>query len=251
MSESKFVEEAANTRDSRVFAVLVVAAGMGSRLGEGIPKAAVEVAGKTLLEWSLEGVRASGRAARIVVTVPSGDSVLRSVAERFGALAVEGGATRAESVHAALMAIAGAGAQPGAPVSSPDAVLIHDAARCFTPVSVYESVYAALEAGERAVVPVLPVVDTVKTVDEAGYVTGTPVRSELRAVQTPQGFDMETLLQAHRDVARLDAELAEAITDDAMLAETLGIPVLTVPGHADAFKVTAPLDLIVARALYE
>lgn len=62
---------------------------------------------------------------------------------------------------------------------------------------------------------------------------------------------METLLQAHRDVARLDAELAEAITDDAMLAETLGIPVLTVPGHADAFKVTAPLDLIVARALYE
>ena len=251
MSESRFLETTANARGSRAFAVVVVAAGMGTRLGEPLPKAAVEVAGKTLLQWALEGVVASGVASRIVVTVPPGDTVLRQVCEGFGALAVDGGATRADSVHAALAAISQAAPITGAPDTEPDAVLVHDSARCFTPVSVFENVCDALSAGEKAVIPVLPVVDTIKSIDAAGYVIGTPARSELRAVQTPQGFDLATLLQANRDLKKMDPVTAETITDDAMLAETLGIPVKTVPGHADAFKVTTPLDLILARALYE
>lgn len=234
-----------------VFAVVVVAAGSGSRLGQGIPKAAVIVGGKTLLEWALEGVRASGVASRVVVTVPAGEIELRAVCQRFNALAVEGGATRAESVTAALAALATAPIQPGFGNEEVTSVLVHDAARCFTPVESYQRVAGALGSGELAVIPVVPVVDTIKTVDIAGTVTGTPVRSELRAVQTPQGFDLKTLLDAHEQVKSLDIETAERITDDAMLAETLGICVATVPGSTEAFKVTTPLDLALAQALYE
>lgn len=238
------------TGNGSVLAVVVVAAGSGSRLGAGVPKAAVTVAGRSLLEWALEGVLASGVASRLVVTVPAGDTDLRKVCDRYGALAVEGGATRAESVTAALAALADAPVLAGAPVGEPTAVLVHDAARCFTPAEVFHRVAGQLVAGERAVIPVLPVVDTIKTVGASGYVTGTPARAELRAVQTPQGFDLPTLVQAHRDVATLPAGIAEAITDDAMLAETLGIPVATVAGAPESFKITTPLDFALAQTLY-
>ena len=241
----------ATTSAGSVLAVVIVAAGSGSRLGAGRPKAAVQVAGRTLLEWALAGARESGVAARLVVTVPPQDVALRQVCARYGALAVPGGATRAESVTAALSALADAAPLPGAPEQLPTGVLVHDAARCFTPASVYHRVAAALESGEKAVIPALPVVDTIKTVDAAGYVSGTPPRAQLRAVQTPQGFDLATLVQAHRDVASLAPEVAESITDDAMLAETLGLPVATVEGAAEAFKITTPLDLTLATALYD
>lgn len=233
----------------RVFAVVVVAAGSGSRLGYGLPKAQVPVAGKELLRWALEGVKATGLASRLIVTVPAGDTALTAIAEEFGALAVTGGATRAESVVAALNAINRAPAQGGMSDSDPDAVLVHDCARCFTPVEAFHAVAQALESGEKAVIPVVPVVDTVKSVDSNEYVSGTPVRSQLRAVQTPQGFDLSTLLAAYAKASQQG--LAESITDDAMLAETMGIPVLCVAGSEDSFKITTRLDLALARALYE
>lgn len=233
-----------------VLAVLIVAAGSGSRLGAGIPKAAVEIAGKTLLEWAILGALTSGVAARLVVTVPPGDTQLTGICARYGALAVPGGANRAESVTAALAALDDARPLPGSPHTKPTGVLVHDAARCFTPTSVYRRVSDALASGEQSVIPVLPVVDTIKTVDSQGYVTGTPARAELRAVQTPQGFDLLTLIQAHRDVAGLPAELTETITDDAMLAETLGLPVATVEGDPQALKITTPLDYTLATALH-
>lgn len=233
-----------------VLAVLIVAAGSGSRLGAGIPKAAVEIAGRTLLEWALLGALKSGVASRLVVTVPPGDTLLTEICSRYGALAVPGGASRAESVTAALAALEGAEPLPGASSAPPTGVLVHDAARCFTPACVYRRIARALEAGEQAVIPVLPVVDTVKTVNAQGYVTGTPARAELRAVQTPQGFDLPTLVQAHRDVASLPAGVAETITDDAMLAETLGLPVATVEGDPQALKITTPLDYTLAGALH-
>lgn len=251
MSETNFYETASADphQEGSALAVLLVAAGSGSRLGAGIPKAAVKVGGRTLLEWALMGAVASGVACRLVVTVPPGDTGLRQICARYGACAVDGGASRAESVTAGLTAIEQAQPLPGALQQLPTGVLVHDAARCFTPVESYRRVAAALEQGQKAVIPVLPVVDTIKSVDAAGYVTGTPVRSELRAVQTPQGFDLPTLLQAHRDVASLPPGVAEAITDDAMLAETLGIPVATVAGAAEALKITTPLDLAVAETL--
>jgi 2-C-methyl-D-erythritol 4-phosphate cytidylyltransferase len=121
-------------------------------------------------------------------------------------------------------------------------VLVHDAARPLTPPELIDEVAAAVRAGHDAVIPVLPVVDTIKRVDAAGSVVDTVDRSSLRAVQTPQGFSRATLLAAHA-AAEIDA------TDDAGLAERIGVPVHTIPGREEALKVTRPFDLVVAEAL--
>ena len=213
---------------------LVPAAGMGVRLGENMPKAFVEIAGRTLLERALDGLTTSGALSRVIVIVPE---VLRErTIELCASVAVEvdvvvGGAERTDSVRAGLVAAGHA-----------DIVLVHDAARCLTPPSLILRVVDAVASGARAVVPVLPVVDTMKSVDSAGVVTGTVDRATLRSVQTPQGFDGATLRRAY-------AEFPESATDDAGLVERLGVDVHTVRGDADAFKITTPMDLILARAL--
>jgi 2-C-methyl-D-erythritol 4-phosphate cytidylyltransferase len=120
-------------------------------------------------------------------------------------------------------------------------VLVHDAARCLTPVSVFERVIGAVRGGAVAVVPGLAVVDTIKQVDAGGVVVATPPRSSLRAVQTPQGFRRDVLERAH-------AVSSEA-TDDAALVEALGEAVLVVEGDALAFKVTTPGDLDAATRI--
>jgi 2-C-methyl-D-erythritol 4-phosphate cytidylyltransferase len=104
-------------------------------------------------------------------------------------------------------------------------------------------VVTALREGLRAVIPVLPVVDTVKAVDANGVVLGTPERAGLRAVQTPQGFETELLRRAY------DRAAGAVVTDDASLVEFLGTPVHTVAGDIRAFKITTPLDLRLAQAL--
>jgi 2-C-methyl-D-erythritol 4-phosphate cytidylyltransferase len=117
---------------------------------------------------------------------------------------------------------------------------VHDAARCLTPVSVIQAVTHAVLGGQRAVVPVLRVVDTIKQVDPHGRVVGTLDRATLRVVQTPQGFAGDLLRQAHQAPAG-------PVTDDAGLVEALGATVTTVPGHPHAFKITTPFDLVVAE----
>ncbi|MFD7948192.1 2-C-methyl-D-erythritol 4-phosphate cytidylyltransferase, partial [Streptomyces sp. NPDC059744] len=129
-------------------------------------------------------------------------------------------------------------------------VLVHDAARPLVPVDTVDAVIEAVRDGAPAVVPALPLADTVKEVEPGAPgapepVLGTPVRARLRAVQTPQGFDRDTLVRAHATVA-LDGEGA---TDDAGMVEQLGAPVVVVPGHEEAFKVTRPLDLVLAEAV--
>ncbi|OUM43511.1 2-C-methyl-D-erythritol 4-phosphate cytidylyltransferase [Arthrobacter sedimenti] len=224
--------------------VVLVAAGSGQRLGQGIPKARVLCGGRTLLEHSLESVVASGVAASVVVVLPAGDGVLSAVVDRAGRRAagvgtvritgVAGGATRAASVRAGLDAL-----PPSAAV-----VLVHDAARALTPSSVFQRVVAAVLAGAPAVIPVLPVVDTVKVVT-GDVVTATPDRAALRAVQTPQGFDARALRAAHASATASDL----GVTDDAMLLEAQGATVHVVEGDALAFKVTTPLDLVIAEAV--
>jgi 2-C-methyl-D-erythritol 4-phosphate cytidylyltransferase len=118
---------------------------------------------------------------------------------------------------------------------------VHDAARCLTPVPVVEAVVAALHAGAEAVVPVLPVADTVKEVD-GDRVVATLDRAALRVVQTPQGFRRDVLERAH-------ASGQPALTDDAGLVEALGGAVTTVAGSEEAFKVTRPIDLLLAEAV--
>jgi 2-C-methyl-D-erythritol 4-phosphate cytidylyltransferase len=215
-----------------------------------------------MLLHALRGVVDAGVARQVCVAVPADDDELAAVCRAFaeeranqgGAIpemtVVRGGASRADSVRAALDAL-----QPGTMH-----VLVHDAARPFTPAEVFLRVAEALRHGAAAVIPAVPVVDTVKSVaptsghqaDLAGeVVTGTPARELLRAVQTPQGFDAETLLKAHLAAQAWPEERAAAITDDAMLVESIGLPVYVVPGDPRSLKITTPLDLHVAEALVD
>ena len=209
---------------------IVPAAGSGERLGAGTAKAFVSLGGRTLLEMAVDGLRASGVIERVVVAAPP-QRVAETV-ELLGerAAVVAGGSERLDSVRLALAA-----------VGDPEFVLVHDAARPLTPADQIRRVVAALSEGQRAVIPVLSVIDTIKAVDANGVVLGTPERSGLRAVQTPQGFETALLRRAY--------DRATAATDDAALVENLGVPVHTVAGDALAFKITTPLDLLLAEAV--
>ncbi|MDM7990914.1 2-C-methyl-D-erythritol 4-phosphate cytidylyltransferase [Arthrobacter sp. zg-Y877] len=230
--------------------VVVVAGGSGQRLGYGMPKAQVPLAGEPMLLHTLRAVQAADIASAIVVAVPAGDTLMRGICAEFGAAvrAVDGGATRPESVRAALAVLP----------ADLDAVLVHDAARALTPPEVFHRVAAALAAGATAVIPAVPVVDTVKDtapVPQAESaaaerrVTGTPDRARLRAVQTPQGFDAALLRRAHQAALSFDPAAAAAVTDDAMLVESLGAEVYVVEGSQLSLKITTPLDLVLAEAI--
>ncbi len=144
---------------------------------------------------------------------------------------VEGANERTESVRRGLAALGEA-----------EIVLVHDAARALTPPSLISRVVAEVRSGRRAVVPALPVADTIKAVDSDGAVTGTPDRSHLRAIQTPQGFRADVLIRAYEAAA-------EGATDDAGLVERLGETVHTIAGEPLAFKITTPHDLLLAEAI--
>jgi len=209
-------------------------------LGPGAPKALRLLRGETLLVHAVRRVAAAGPVGLIVVAAPPGqlDEVLQLLAPVVPAgvalRVVAGGASRQASVAAALAAVG----------EDHPIVLVHDAARALAPPQLVERVVAAVQAGHRAVVPVLPVVDTVKRVDPQGIVTGTVDRTALRAVQTPQGFRRETLAAAH-------AAAVDEHTDDAGLAERLGVQVATVPGDPAAMKITQPLDLRIAELILD
>ena len=231
-------------------AAVVPAAGAGVRLGAGIPKAFVELDGRTMLERAVSGLLASGVVDDVVAVVPA-DQVRRAeslLAQlRVGdhlVVVTTGGAERTDSVRNGLAALGDAGSAAPARYEPTryDVVLVHDAARCLTPAEPIRRVVDAVRAGEVAVVPVLPVIDTVKQVDGDGYVVGTPDRAALRAVQTPQGFAPDILLAAY-DAA------GDTATDDAGLVERLGRRVATVDGDARSFKITTAEDR--ARALGE
>jgi len=232
---------------------LVPAAGRGERLGGSVPKALVPVRGEPLLVHAVRGLHKAGCVDAVVVAAPPADVVsAREALARAGvdALVVPGGTSRTQSVRLALAAAAAA--LETVDPAEPSIVLVHDAARAFTPAEVIRTVVAAVAAGAPAVIPVLAMADTVKLVDAAGVVIDTPNRAGLRIVQTPQGFAVETLRRAYAALAG-DAEHPGASrtdpTDDAGLVERLGVPVGTVPGHPHAMKITTPFDLAVAEAV--
>lgn len=220
-------------------AVLVPAAGLGLRLGPGTPKALRPLRGESLLVHAVRRIIATPSVGCVVVAAPPDaiDQVAIMLAPLRGPdtaeiTVVAGGATRQASVAAALAVVA----------ERYDIVLVHDAARALTPSLLFERVATAIREGHGAVIPVLPVVDTIKQVDTAGDVLGTVDRSALRAVQTPQGFRRTVLEAAH-------AAAVDDLTDDAGLAEKIGITVHTVPGDDAAMKITRPFDLAVAELL--
>jgi 2-C-methyl-D-erythritol 4-phosphate cytidylyltransferase len=214
--------------------LIVPAAGRGERLGAGVPKALLPLAGQPLLVHAVRGALSSRVVDVVVVAAPADrvDEVRGLLAGEATELrVVRGGADRRESVARALAELP----------PEIDTVLVHDAARCLTPPAVFAAVAAALAGGAAAVVPAVPVADTVKRVAD-GVVVGTPDRDTLRAVQTPQGFRRDVLEQAH-------ATEPGAATDDAGLVERLGYQVSVVGGHEEAFKITRSLDLVLAEAI--
>ncbi len=220
-----------NSSTSDPVVALVPAAGRGLRLLEGKPKAFVDLGGSTLLQLSVDGLTASGAVDRIVVIVPA--DLVDYTGQLLGpsVAVVAGGSERTESVRLGL-----------AEARDAAIVLVHDAARALTPPSLVARVVDEVRAGRGAVVPALPVTDTVKAVDATGAVVGTPDRGTLRAIQTPQGFRADILFRAY-------AEAADIATDDAGLVERLGERVHTISGDSMAFKITTPFDLLLAKAL--
>jgi 2-C-methyl-D-erythritol 4-phosphate cytidylyltransferase len=217
---------AANGRST--VAAILVAAGSGERLGADVPKAFVLVDGTSLLGHAF--VRFDAHPAIDVVVVVAPASHVDEASRLTGATVVAGGDTRQASVAAGLDAL---------PLGI-ELVLVHDVARPFVPDSVIDAVVTALRDGADAVVPVVPIHDTVRRVDPDGTLAEVVDRSTLAAVQTPQGFRRDVLVAAHQQGAGLSA------TDDAALIDALGRRVVAVPGADEAFKITTPLDL--ARA---
>ncbi|WP_420368879.1 2-C-methyl-D-erythritol 4-phosphate cytidylyltransferase [Curtobacterium sp. L1-20] len=214
-------------------AVVVVAAGSGTRLGVGTAKAFVPVAGRLVLARALEPVFALPEPTLVVVVAPASllDACHEVVASVAGAAAaytavVPGGADRHASVEAGLAVLP----------DSVTTVLVHDAARCLTPAAQFTRVFDAVATGDGAgFVPALPVTDTVKRVD-GDVVAETVDRSALVGVQTPQGFPLAALRTAY-------SVSGQAETDDAGVFAAAGGTVRVVPGDADAFKITTPWDL--------
>lgn len=220
---------------------LVAAAGRGTRLGADVPKAYVELRGRTLLERSVRAMITSEFVDEIIVLVsPAMEDYASSILGRIDSdvpiRIVHGGGERADSVWAGLQAIPDEDA----------VVLIHDAARALTPPGMIARVAKRVLDGATAVIPVLPVADTIKEV-EGTVVLSTPDRSRLRAVQTPQGFNLAALRRANLDYWAQDPDFVA--TDDASLMEWHGERVETVQGDTFAFKITTPIDLVLAKAV--
>ncbi|WP_435746549.1 2-C-methyl-D-erythritol 4-phosphate cytidylyltransferase [Microbacterium sp. PMB16] len=220
-------------------AIIVVAAGSGTRLDAGAPKALVGIDAHSILRHALDGVFAAAL-AQVIVVAPAGyegDALTELEAAAGGrrdlGRVVTGGATRQQSVAAGLAALWG----------DVRTVLVHDAARALTPPAQIDAVAAAVTA-DAGVIPALAVVDTLKRVD-ADAVVGPVDRSELAAAQTPQGFPRALLEQAY--AAALDSGVE--YTDDAALFAAAGHPVRWIDGSARAFKITTPADLDRARHL--
>jgi len=288
-------KDAQGSQDGGVVAVLT-AAGSGTRLGASGPKALVEIAGESLVRRAARGLLSAGVVRHVVVTAPA-EYLDRFEAEVAGITEVAGldgpgvsgtievvpGSPDSRQASVALGLAAALAAHPDAAV-----VLVHDAARALTPPEVVRRVVAAVRAGHDAVVPALPVTDTVKEVagpdrsrshrSESGHhetglyhstsnldrsgaqrgrgagvqiesVVGTPDRSRLRAVQTPQGFAAAALVAAHRLGADRAADEARSASDDAGLIEAAGGGVVVVEGDPLAMKVTTPVDLALADVL--
>ncbi len=219
---------------------------MGTRLGAGIPKALVEVAGSSLAEHAVDRILEVPGIGEIIVVTPPGDQRLTEQLRVYGqkVRTVAGGASRAGSVRQGLAEVS----------AQAEIILVHDAARAFAPASLFTRVLEQLQhPGCTAVIPALAVTDTISIVasDPLGgeQVVQTPDRSTLRAVQTPQGFAAATLREAHAALDDFSGKELEAVTDDASIVRSAGGTVHVVAGDPQALKVTHPDDLLTAEQL--
>ena len=224
-------------------AIIVVAAGRGTRAGGGTPKQYRSLAGRPLLAHTLDALLRAAPGAMILPVIHKDDIDLYRISsapfEAHARLArpVYGGETRQASVRLGLEALA-------EQKSNPKIVLIHDAARLFVSDTLVDlAITAAKTYG--AAIPGVTLSDTIKEIGAKGFVTATPPRARLSAVQTPQAFRFDLILAAHRNAATVGAL---DLTDDAAVAEWAGHPVHIFAGEDSNLKVTTSKDLSVAEA---
>lgn len=232
------------SRADRTVAVIVVAAGSGVRLGRDLPKAFVDLAGRTLLERAVGTLGVLTEPVQVVVVAPAGlESAARETAERAlgesecSLVVVVGGATRHESVTVGLAVL-----EP-----SVTTVLVHDAARCLAPADVFELVVQQVRSSGHGVVPALRVSDALKVISgdlsSNGTLASTVDRSAIVAVQTPQGFPRADLEKAYGASESID------YNDDSDVFIRAGLVVQTCAGDERSLKITTPADLARAHAL--
>lgn len=225
-------------RSQTFVAAIIVAAGRGTRAGGDMPKQYRSLAGRSLLGLTVQSFLRHDRVDGILVVIGGDDRGLYDAAitpsDKLLSPAV-GGTVRQASVLAGLEALA---------ATTPDIVLVHDAARPFVSAELIDAAIDAVSGSGLAAVPGLAVVDTIKAVDGDGRVTATPDRAGLRAVQTPQAFAFAALLDAHRRAA---AAGIAGLTDDASVMEWAGHAVAVFPGEAGNVKLTHPEDFEAAE----
>ena len=204
-------------------AAIIAAAGIGHRLGANLPKSLVKLIDKTLLEHAVANL--APVAQLLIVTAPAGyeKEYKKLLGEEVEV--ITGGVLRSDSIRIAIAKIP----------SNYEYVLVHDAARALASTRLASEVINQLIRGQQAVIPTLEVIDTIKEVDNQGYVRNTLNRASLKIVQTPQGFNRSVLERAH--------QASEDATDDAALVEALGIKVKTIAGEDQAFKITTKGDI--------
>ena len=222
------------------FIALIPAAGVGERFGAGKPKQYVEIAGKTVLQHTLEIFLHHAEIDNVVVVLSPHDAFFPTLLHDKLTVLRCGGATRAESVRNGLQALLEQGLADEA-----DVILVHDAARCCLPPAALSRLLH--EAGERAEGGILaiPVADTLKRAASTGQIEATVARAGLWQAQTPQLFRAGLLQQA------LSVSDLSVVTDEASAVEQLGIQPCLVLGDIRNLKLTLPQDEELVRLLLE
>ena len=216
--------------------LLIAAAGSGSRMGADRNKLLLEIAGRPVLSWTLDAVNASQSISWIgIVGQPLDKAFILPLSQNYSKNFnwIDGGRTRQESVRLGLAAL---------PADAKH-VLIHDGARCLVDPALFDKCAEIVSQGQ-AVIAATQVTDTIKRVNSQGFITETPLRSDLWSAQTPQGFSVDELRQAHAEAITN----GWTVTDDASLYERLGWPVKVLETGSSNIKLTTPFDLSVAEA---
>lgn len=220
--------------------VVIAAAGSGKRMGTKVKKQFLPLGDKPILIHTLECFLSHSQIKEWVVVTGEDDvqatkQLVRSYSHLPAVKVIAGGAERQESVYRGLQSL-----------QHSDYVLIHDGARPFVSPDLLERLFNELKRTD-AVIPGVPVKDTIKQVNQQGQVMTTPPRDSLWAVQTPQAFRLSRIIASHEVGIRNQW----AVTDDAMLMEKLGVATHVTLGDRENLKITTPEDMVFAKAILE